>query len=210
MSEILPVKDDIKAYCWVVFSYLDGRAPLRSFAEKGGGNNKPPSCFWVDADDDITDKVFDFAEFANRKKAGCYVIPGVVEEVGQAKSHDIKQMQVLLIDLDNGDIESKLRILENSLGEATLIVESGGITESKQAKLHVYWQLIRAVSGEKLQQLLQLRHKIALAVGGDVSFKSAHQPIRIAGSVYHKHGTLKPVKIRSYSRIAVWSMSLGN
>lgn len=200
MSEILPVKDDIKAYCWVVFSYLDGLVPLRSFSEKGGGN-KPPSCFWVDADDNITDKVFDFAEFANRKKAGCYVIPAVVEKIGQAKSQDIKQMQVLLIDLDNGDIESKLALLENSLGEATLIVESGGVTNDGQAKLHVYWQLIRAVSGEDLQKLLALRYKIAIAVGGDTSFKSAHQPIRVAGSVYHKHGNPKLVKIRSYSRV---------
>lgn len=108
MNEILPVKDAIRAYCWVVFGYLDGLIPLRSFSEKGGGNNKPPNCFWIDADDKTIDKVFDFAEFAHRKRSGCYVIPAVVEKIGQAKSIDIKQMQVLLIDLDNGDIAKPL------------------------------------------------------------------------------------------------------
>lgn len=38
-------------------------------------------------------------------------------------------------------------------------------------------------------------------VGGDTHFKSAHQPIRVAGSVYHKGDASKLVKIRSYSRI---------
>ncbi|WP_342270487.1 hypothetical protein [Rickettsia endosymbiont of Orchestes rusci] len=69
------------------------------------------------------------------------------------------------------------------------------------SKLHVYWQLMEAASGEDLKILLELRHKIALAVGGDTSFKSAHQPIRVAGSVYYKGGVAKLVKIRSYSRM---------
>lgn len=69
--------------------------------------------------------MFDFVEFTHRKKSGCYVIPVIVEKIGQARSSNVKQIHVLLIDLDNGDIENKLALLENALGEATLIVESG-------------------------------------------------------------------------------------
>ena len=200
MKKIVSSKEDIKIYCWVLFSYLSGLVPLRSFHEQGG-YAKPPICNWVDADDEIYDKVFNFAKTINQKQMGCYAIPAVVERAGQAKSCDTKQMQVLLIDLDNGDIANKLARLESALGEATLIVESCGVTESGQSKLHVYWQLTKGMCGEDLQKLLQLRHKIALQVGGDISFKSAHQPIRVAGSVYHKKGVPKLVKVRSFTRV---------
>jgi hypothetical protein len=87
------------------------------------------------------------------------------------------------------------------IGEPTMVVESGGITKEGYPKLHVYWQLLEAVSGEDLRVLLDLRHKIALAFGGDTHFKSAHQPIRVAGSVYHKNKLTRLVRIRSYSRM---------
>ncbi|WP_341792984.1 AAA family ATPase [Rickettsia endosymbiont of Ceutorhynchus obstrictus] len=201
MSEILPVKDDIKAYFWMVFGYLDGLIPLRSFQEKGGGTNKPPANIWIEANDDMAVNALNFAMTTNQRQTAFYVIPGAVAEHGQASSGDILQMQVLLIDIDDGDTESKLALLENALGKASMVVESGGMTSEGHTKLHVYWQLMEAASGEELKQLLELRHKIALAVGGDTSFKSAHQPIRVAGSVYYKGGVAKLVKIRSYSRI---------
>ncbi|WP_342270118.1 AAA family ATPase [Rickettsia endosymbiont of Orchestes rusci] len=201
MSEILPVKDDIKGYFWLVFGYLDGLIPLRSFAEKGGGTNKPPANIWIEANDDMAVNALNFAMTTNQRQTAFYVIPGVVENTGEAGSIHIKQMQVLLIDIDDGDTESKLALLENALGKATMVVESGGMTREGHTKLHVYWQLMEVASGEDLKILLELRHKIALAVGGDVSFKSAHQPIRVAGSVYYKGGVAKLVKIRSYNRI---------
>nr|WP_253307808.1 AAA family ATPase [Rickettsia endosymbiont of Ceutorhynchus assimilis] len=201
MSEILPVKDDIKGYFWMVFGYLDGLIPLRSFQEKGGASHKPPANIWIDCDDDKAVKAFNFATATNQRQTAFYVIPGVVAEHGQASSGDILQMQVLLIDIDDGDTESKLALLEDALGKASMVVESGGMTREGHTKLHVYWQLMEVASGEDLKILLELRHKIALAVGGDVSFKSAHQPIRVAGSVYYKGGVAKLVKIRSYSRM---------
>lgn len=201
MSDILPVKDDIKGYFWLVFGYLDGLIPLRSFAEKGGGTNKPPANIWIEANDDMAVNALNFAMATNQRQTAFYVISGVVAEHGQASSGDILQMQVLLIDIDDGDTESKLALLEDALGKASMVVESGGVTAEGHSKLHVYWQLPAAASGEDLKILLELRHKIALAVGGDTSFKSAHQPIRVAGSVYYKGGVAKLVKIRSYSRM---------
>jgi RecA-family ATPase len=199
MSDICSNEDDLRTFMHVVFGGCSGLVPLRSFAEYGNNHSKPVSNAWISADDEMAGKALNFAEAANRRQAAFYVIPGTVNKVGQAGSLDVMQMQVLLIDIDDGDTEAKLKDLTAAIGEPTLIVESGGITKEGRAKLHVYWQLVKAVAGEDLQALLSLRHKIALAFGGDTHFKSAHQPIRVAGSVYHKGGKRRLVKIRSYS-----------
>ena len=92
----------------------------------------------------------------------------------------------MTIDIDEGDTEGKLQEMTAVIGKPTMVVESGGITKEGYPKLHVYWQLTKSASGDDLKVLLGLRYKIALAFGGDTHFKSAHQPIRVAGSVYHK------------------------
>jgi len=201
-SGIEPNKEDIKTFMHVVFGNCSGLIPLRSFAEKGNESSRPISNSWIRADDEIVNEALNFANLANRRQGAFYVIPGTVPKRGQAGSADIIQMQTLLIDIDDGDTESKLAILEDALGQATMIVESGGITAEGHAKLHIYWQLSKTVNSDgDLQNLLQLRHQIALAVGGDTHFKSAHQPIRVAGSIYHKNDKCKLVKIRSYNLV---------
>jgi hypothetical protein len=200
-TKITLLESDLKIYFWVVFGYSSGLIPLRSFPEKGNPDSRPITNAWVPADDHVHGKVLSFANAANRRKAAFYVIPGTVNKTLQASSADVMEMQVLLIDIDEGDTESKLLEMTAVIGEPTMVVDSGGITKEGYPKLHVYWQLLEAVSGEDLRVLLDLRHKIALAFGGDTHFKSAHQPIRVAGSVYHKGGNARLVKIRSYSRM---------
>src|SRR4051812_28370587 len=123
---IVPSENDLKTYFFVVFGYLDGLIPIRSFAEKNNENSKPIDNIWVQAGDDVLHKAQEFACLANERHAAFYVIPGVARQIGQAKSCDILQMQTLLIDIDDGNTEEKLTLLEQALGEATLIVESGG------------------------------------------------------------------------------------
>jgi hypothetical protein len=48
-----------------------------------------------------------------------------------------------------------------------------------------------------------LRGDIAVKVDGDAHFRSAHQPIRVAGSVYHKGGFQRLVAIREANRVEV-------
>ncbi|MDA9163539.1 helicase RepA family protein [Rickettsiaceae bacterium] len=201
MSDVTPNQDDIKIFMHVVFSGCSGFVPYRSFAEKGSRFDNKPNNTWFEADENIVENTFKFANSAASQKMSCFVIPGKVAEPGKASADDIIEMQTLLIDIDSGDTEEKLSVLSHALGQPTMIVESGGITEEGNAKLHVYWQLVHSMDGADLQKLLQLRHQIALAVGGDVHFKSAHQPIRVAGSVYHKGGVNKLVKIRSYEPV---------
>jgi len=209
-DKLSPSFDDIKIFIHVLFSGCSGYIPCRSFAEKGIDKFNKPHNVWFEADDARIDNCHRFTKQAGGRHMGCFVIPGTVNKAGQAGSNDIIEMQALLIDIDEGDTEEKLNILTDTLGQPTLIVESGGITKEGKAKLHVYWQLWHVVSGDDLKKLLELRHKIALSVGGDTHFKSAHQPIRVAGSVYHKDGICKLVKIRSYEPIEYYLEELIN
>jgi len=115
----------------------------------------------------------------------------------------VTQMQSLVVDLDSGDIPAKLDHLVHHLGRPTLIVESGGRTLEGATKLHVWWQLTEPAEGADLAMLCQLRGEIALKVGGDTHFRSAHQPIRVPGTVYHKGGLTRLVQIREATGMEV-------
>jgi hypothetical protein len=155
------------------------------------------------------EKLATFAAWANREGAAVYVIPGTVAEQGQARAADVLQMQALVVDLDAGDIPAKLDHVTRHLGTPTLIVESGGRTPEGAAKLHVWWKLTEPAEGEDLATLCRLRGDIAVKVGGDTHFRSAHQPIRVAGTVYHKHGHQRLVQIRDHiaTSRSIWRIS---
>jgi len=146
MKNSVPSEEYLRIFMHVVFGYLDGFIPMRSFAEKGNKNSQPPSNIWVKADDEMIGAAMNFANAANQRQSACYVIPGVVANSGEASSSHVKQMQVLLIDIDDGDTQGKLLRLSSVLGEPTLVVESGGVTEEGFFKLHAYWQLTKGVS----------------------------------------------------------------
>ena len=112
-------------------------------------------------------------------------------------------MQAIVVDLDAGDIGAKLEHLIAYLGRPTLIVESGGRTVEGTDKLHIWWKLSEPASGNDLELLCRLRGEIAVKVGGDTHFRSAHQPIRVAGSVYHKGGSQRLVQIREHNSCEV-------
>jgi putative DNA primase/helicase len=90
--------------------------------------------------------------------------------------------------LDRGDIAAKRAHLIKWLGPPTLEVESGGITEGGQKKLHLYWKLTEPAGGQDLVEAVRLRHVIALKIGDDPSFQKPAQPIRIAGTIHFKNG----------------------
>ncbi|MEN3976909.1 AAA family ATPase [Emcibacter sp. SYSU 3D8] len=198
-----PDRDQIAIFLDVVFGYCDGWIPLRALAEQGHTSTPVPRMTWVQTSGDVTEGAFAFARQAARDGAAFYVVPGTVKKEGAAKAADIQQMQAVLTDLDHGDIPAKLAHLVRYLGRPTMIVESGGITPEGHDKLHVWWRLSEAVQDEDLQRVCRLREQIASKVGGDRHFASAHQPIRVAGSIYHKHGVSKLVRIRDHSRLEV-------
>jgi hypothetical protein len=118
-----------------------------------------------------------------------------VAERGQAKAVDVMQSQVLLCDIDKGDIAAKLDAASTVLGPPTMTVASGGVTEDGQDKMHAYWRLTEPAEGAHLELLAKLRYELAVKIGGDWHFGSMHQPIRMAGTVYLKHGRKRLVRI---------------
>ncbi|MCC6007120.1 MAG: AAA family ATPase [Rhodobacteraceae bacterium] len=197
-----PDPEQIAVFLDAVFSWCEELIPLRGFVDKGQGRDGKPHNIWIPADDTAPEKLATFAGWANREGAAVYVIPGTVEEQGQARAADVQQMQAIVVDLDAGDIPAKLDHVTRHLGAPTLIIESGGRTPEGAAKLHVWWKLTEPAEGEDLATLCRLRGEIAVKVGGDTHFRSAHQPIRVPGTVYHKHGHQRLVQIREHRDVA--------
>lgn len=104
-------------------------------------------------------------------------------------------MQAVVVDIDTGDIAAKRAHLERHLGSPTMVVESGGVTPEGQRKAHVWWKLTEPAEGSDIARVTRIRGDIAAKVGGDMHFRSAHQPIRVAGSVYYKNNLKTQVRI---------------
>jgi len=179
----------------VVFGYCDGLIPVRSFIDKGQGFDGRPHNIWIEADSSVAEKMATFANWAAREGAAVYVIPGTVAEPGQAKADDVLQMQTVVVDIDTGDIAAKRAHLERHLGPPSMVVESGGVTPEGQHKAHVWWKLTEPAEGSDIARVTRLRGDIAAKAGGDMHFRSAHQPIRVAGSVYYKNTLKTQVRI---------------
>ena len=190
-----PDPEQIAQFMEVVFGYCDGLIPIRSFIDKGQGFDGRPHNIWINAGDTVTDKMTTFANWAAREGAAVYVIPGTVDAPGQAKAGDILQMQAVVVDIDTGDIVAKRAHLERHLGPPTMVVESGGVTPEGQRKAHVWWKLTEPAEGSDIARVTRIRGDIAAKVGGDMHFRSAHQPIRVAGSVYYKNSLKTQVRI---------------
>lgn len=190
-----PDAGQIGRYLEMVFGHCEGLIPVRGIGEKGHGEQARPRNVWLPADSRALNPVHDFACSAVQSGLAVFVVPGTVAEAGQAGASDVQQMQTILVDLDQGDIGAKRDHLARSLGEPSLEIASGGMTAEGQRKLHLYWRLSEAVAGDDIAVLCRTRRLLALKVGGDPAFGSAHQPIRVAGTIHNKSGTPRLVEI---------------
>jgi hypothetical protein len=188
----------IATFLEVVFGYCDGLIPVRGFVDQGQGIDSRPHNAWIAADRHAAESLGTFASWAAREGTAVYVIPGTVAESGQARAEHVLQMQAAVVDLDTGDVEAKLGHLIQHLGSPTLLVESGGRTVEGAAKLHAWWRLTEPAEGADVARLCTLRGEMAEKVGGDPHFRSAHQPIRVPGTIYRKGGVERVVTIRHH------------
>src|SRR5262249_16876618 len=185
----------IEQFAYTVFGYCEGFVAERLFSEKG--NTRKRSRFrWHPVDKELGERLAEAAERADAGALACYVIPGVVAQRDQASARHIVAMQTICADLDTGDIAAKLRHLKRYAGEPSMVVASGGLTDKRQEKVHVYWKLTEPAVDTDVERVCRLRGELIHRVGADPSFRSAHQPIRVAGSLYRKGGTTKLVEIR--------------
>jgi P4 family phage/plasmid primase-like protien len=193
-AEVRPDPAMIALFADVVFGYCEGWVPVRALAEKGGAD-APPHTPFIEANDELAARLALQANWAADAGMALFVVPGTVEAPGEARAEHVMQTQVVLVDLDHGDIAAKREHLVLHLGAPTLEVASGGVTPEGQRKLHLYWRLTEPAEGEDIARVCRARQMIASKVGGDPSFRSAHQPIRVAGSVHAKCGTRRLVEI---------------
>ena len=193
---LVPVAPDtamIAAHAEILFGYSEGFVAVRALSEKGAADRAPHTPF-LEADGTLAEKLAVQARWAADAGMALYVIPGTVAAPGEARAEHIVQMQTVLVDLDHGDIAAKRAHLVQHLGAPSMEVASGGMTAEGQRKLHLYWRLTEPAEGPDLATACRLRHAIAVKVGGDPAFRSAHQPIRLAGTVHGK-GTPRLVEI---------------
>lgn len=183
----------IAAYCNIVFGYLEGLVPIRLIGETGTPHLAAQTEFVPVGN--LASRLTEIAPRAAVDHRAVFVVPGTVRSAGSAKAGDIVQTGVLLIDLDAGDIAAKRAHLVRHIGVPTLEIASGGKTPDGQAKAHIYWRLTEAALGDDIALVTRLRGDIADKVGGDRSFASIHQPVRVGGTVHGKMGVLSPVRI---------------
>ena len=196
-------RDQIALFVDVVFSWCDGLIPLRGLPEKGVTPVPSNDLRWIPADASAPENIATAARAAASVGRAIYVIPGTVGNSGEGRAEHVRQMQALVVDLDAGDIAAKRDHLIHNLGPATLTIESGGVTEAGQPKLHLWWKLTEPAEGGDLARLCRLRAAMALKVGGDDSFGSAHQPIRVPGTIHGKYGRTAQVRIVDQQPIEV-------
>jgi hypothetical protein len=149
----------------------------------------------------LAESVAGHVERWNKHGRGSFIVPAILSEP-KGKSENVSQFGSLVVDLDSGDIDEKHAGLENVLGKPTAVVFSGGMEEGK-AKRHLYWTLMDPCSD--IQKAIRVRHEMAVKGGGDMQFGMgvqsnpfgrAHQPVRIAGSLYNKGNAKRPVVIQ--------------
>ena len=104
MSDLIVNAADLKTYMHVVFSSCSGFIPLRSFAERD--TQSKPYNIWIKSDDDLLQKAKSFADYANKKQAGFFVIPGTVKIQGQARADDIVEDMELVT--QDGEVQQVL------------------------------------------------------------------------------------------------------
>ena len=130
-------------------------------------------------------------------KIASFVLPAIVSdkaaETGHATEDMVLAFNSIVLDIDSGNVAEKMEHCRDWLGDPTMLVRSGGVTDMGHDKVHAYWRLTAPTT--RIADVARIRKLLAAKVGGDQSFGRAAQVVRIAGSIYGKHGVSKGVKI---------------
>ena len=105
-NRILPDRAMVARFADVVFGYCDGLAPIRALAEKGAPD-APSHTPFLAADGELAAKLALQADWAESAGMALFVVPGTVLSAADARAESVVQTQVVLVDLDNGDIGAK-------------------------------------------------------------------------------------------------------
>jgi hypothetical protein len=212
----LVVRDDLFEYLrrmfdnvrWAKHHFIN----LRGIGEKGtpkeGKHNddvwiQPGLDYDVSGDEMLYQTALQTITTWAQYHVAAFMVPCVLNQA-RGISEAVELFTAVQVDLDTGDTDAKCGWLGAYLGQPSMIVNSGGVTETGHLKRHVYYVLKEPV--EDVPRITAFRQMLAEKAGGDQQFGRgrdgnplgrAHQPIRIPGSVHAKYGKAVSCKLDS-------------
>lgn len=147
--------------------------------------------------DAMTSSVLLHARRWAQYEGGTFIVPAVVNAgaviTGDVQLDKIQAFTALMVDLDSGDTAAKLAHAETALGQASMIVNSGGRTAEDSPKIHAYWKFLEPSAD--IARIAAARKLLAQKVGGDQAFGRATQIIRVPGTLHCKNSQANPVEL---------------
>jgi hypothetical protein len=149
---------------------------------------------------DLIERVAKAAEFAARAAPPGGVLAPVTGATFSNKDHatfaDVANGQCIAVELDKGNTDEALQLLESIIGPATCVVLSGGTADGGSPRRHAYWRLTKPTRELDEHNILELaRRDAALLTGADGTGSSIVHPYRWPGSVHTKN-LMHPVRCR--------------
>lgn len=201
--------DQISRYLNIVFAGIEWNSEnylsIRGIGEKGTPQEGVfrEETFIQPHLENAVSRILTIATTYAQNHVATFVIPCTLKK-SRGTSANVDQFTNVLADLDSGDTDAALRYLNENLGAPSLIVKSGGTTDTGHEKRHVYYSLTEPCSD--ISKIVRLRDYLAKKAGGDIQFGlgvqsnpygRAHQPIRIAGTCHSKGGDAAMCSIES-------------
>lgn len=190
---------------WKPHHFINVRGIGEKSTPKEGKHNEDmwlqPGLHADDADEYVVSSIASYCETWAQYHVASFVVPCVLNQA-RGTSEAVELFTAVQVDLDCGDTAAKAGWLQEHLGEPSMVVHSGGMTEAGLPKLHVYYALEEPATD--IHRITELRHMLAAKAGGDLQFGRgtpdnplgrAHQPIRIPGSVHAKGGKASVCRI---------------
>ena len=203
-NDLLPDREMLGDFINLMFKNAspDGYISLRSFTDKGSQEDKPLHIQAIRVGDvELLDIAFIRASQAATWHKPAVFCPPVAtfKTTKTAKPDNLQEGIDLSTECDANPREARMK-LEALLGEATIVVESGGEWTNPQTgeiepKVHLHWRLKKPTSTKAEHAMLkEARTLAARLVGGDTTNNSIVHPIRWPGS-WHRKGTPRLAKI---------------
>jgi hypothetical protein len=203
-----PDRKELESFFTTMFRHGGnvGYASMRAFLH----NNKPICVrLWnapIAHSRNAIDVAVDVARrAANHPESAVFCAPVCVFDSpsGKAREEDLYLGLGIAVECDERPDEARQR-LQEILGEATVIVKSGGVWinggDEPEDKLHLHWRLAKPADKSDHEKLKRARRLAARIVGGDHTSDSAVHCLRWPGSWWRKD--------KDHPRLAeIWSLN---
>jgi hypothetical protein len=203
--------DDIERYVEFLFGGVDWQ-PHQILGLRGIGEKRTPKEGKFQNDEflqpyhgDPTNRIVSISERWAMYHIATFVVPCVLKSACGA-ADQVELFTVILADLDSGDTDAKIGYMAEHCGIPSMVVASGGTTETGHTKRHVYYRL--ASPTYDIRKVVELRDQLWRKCGGDSTmglgvegnpYGRAHQPVRIAGTCHAKSGHARSCVIEHQS-----------